>query len=420
MLTRLKLENFKNFKKAELHLGELTLLVGTNASGKSNLRDAFRFLHGVSRGYSLADIIGGKYGDGGYLEWRGIRGGTREIAMSGMAIFGIEAAFEGELNYRIHVAVADSLAPRVFAERLQIGRKTVFDTHPANAPRLPYAAGFLFAHIPRNDESGQNVPVSFSTSQSMLAQVIANTDPELTRAKDCAVHVRNMLSSMRFFDLAPDSMRKPSLPGQVVLGDHGENLSSVLQAICAEESSKRAILDWIKELTPLDVTDFEFVPDQTGKILVSLIEAGGQKTSAYSASDGTLRFLAMISALLGPSPARFYFFEELENGIHPTRLYLLLQLIEQRVAGGQIQMVATSHSPQLLGFLSEKAREAAALVYRRKDRTDVEIARIMDIPEAQKVLQKQNLSRLHESGWLEDAVSFLPGDQNTAAAEKTA
>ena len=58
----------------------------------------------------------------------------------------------------------------------------------------------------------------------------------------------------------------------------------------------------------------------------------------------------MIAAMLGPKPAKFYFIEELENGIHPTRLHLLLQLIEQKVAEGNIQVVATSHSPQLLGF----------------------------------------------------------------------
>jgi AAA15 family ATPase/GTPase len=49
MLTRLSLERFKNFYDTTLELGPLTLLVGTNASGKSNLRDAFRFLHVVSR-----------------------------------------------------------------------------------------------------------------------------------------------------------------------------------------------------------------------------------------------------------------------------------------------------------------------------------------------------------------------------------
>src|SRR5207249_2719431 len=76
MITRLRLQRFKNFRDAELHLGPLTLLVGANATGKSNLRDAFRFLHGVGRGYSLAEIFGEKWGDGGELQWHGIRGGT--------------------------------------------------------------------------------------------------------------------------------------------------------------------------------------------------------------------------------------------------------------------------------------------------------------------------------------------------------
>ena len=52
MIKSLKLTNFKNFRQATLPLGKLTLLVGTNASGKTNLIDAFRFLHGVARGYT--------------------------------------------------------------------------------------------------------------------------------------------------------------------------------------------------------------------------------------------------------------------------------------------------------------------------------------------------------------------------------
>jgi AAA15 family ATPase/GTPase len=50
MLERLKLRNFKSFREASVPLGPLTLVVGTNASGKSNLRDALRFLHGIGQG----------------------------------------------------------------------------------------------------------------------------------------------------------------------------------------------------------------------------------------------------------------------------------------------------------------------------------------------------------------------------------
>jgi AAA15 family ATPase/GTPase len=58
MLTKLTLERFKNFKKTELILGPITSLIGTNASVKSNIRDAFRFLHGIGRGYTLPEVIG--------------------------------------------------------------------------------------------------------------------------------------------------------------------------------------------------------------------------------------------------------------------------------------------------------------------------------------------------------------------------
>ena len=80
MITSLRLVNFKNFADETLKVGPFTVIVGANASGKSNIRDAFRFLHGIGRGYTLAEILGGKYGPGGYREWEGIRGAPGEIA----------------------------------------------------------------------------------------------------------------------------------------------------------------------------------------------------------------------------------------------------------------------------------------------------------------------------------------------------
>ena len=52
MITSLRLVNFKNFADETLRVGPFTVIVGANASGKSNIRDAFRFLHGIGRGYT--------------------------------------------------------------------------------------------------------------------------------------------------------------------------------------------------------------------------------------------------------------------------------------------------------------------------------------------------------------------------------
>ena len=453
MIHRLRVRNFKNLREATLGLGGLTLLVGTNASGKSNLRDAFRFVNGMGRGYTLADTLGAKYVEGGSLQWTGIRGGTREVLFPGAASFTLETIFSNddkvsrEINglrfgdlfrHAIEVEIdRKSGLPRVVRESLysinmmefgeewrrpwRIGPRSfesfaseqaIYDSEPADmvAKRnRPRSLGVSVPHLSKGKQSSKQL--TFSSDQPILSQIVLRDKipPFVRRAVTRALEE---LQSMQFLDLDPDAMRKPSGPGQNILGDRGENLSSVLQAICADETQKAAILKWIIELTPLDVADFEFVPDQTGRILLSLVESGGHSISAYSASDGTLRFLAMIAALFGPRPAGLYFFEELDNGIHPARLYLLLQLIEQTVAEGRIQMVATTHSPQLLGFLSEQARAAATLVYRLHGHPEGRTKRILDIPDIKRVLEGRSLGRLHELGWFENAVAFLQNGES--------
>ena len=115
MLKKIRLERFKNFKEAELTLGDFTILVGTNATGKSNIGDALRFLHGISRGYNLAEILGEKWGQGGFLEWEGIRGGKQNITFQNSPTFAIEVTFslpvadiyEGEDYLRPRVRVGE-------------------------------------------------------------------------------------------------------------------------------------------------------------------------------------------------------------------------------------------------------------------------------------------------------------------------
>lgn len=79
-----------------------------------------------------------------------------------------------------------------------------------------------------------------------------------------------------------------------------------------------------------------------------------------------------------------------------------------------ITMVATTHSPHLLGLISSTTLQYASLTYRLEGKADARIKRIVDIPEARRVIEQQDLTRLHASGWLEDAVVFV-GDEGAAA-----
>lgn len=418
MLRSLRLQGFKNFRDAELHLGALTLLVGENASGKSNLRDALRFLHGIARGYTLAEIVGEKWIEGGVLQWKGIRGGTREVTYCGRDAFSLEVALAAPLPSRYSIGVqisATGQAPRVIRESLWETQddgeraRLCFDSHPPENPPIQNDPQRLFVRIAGDGRNeSQTNGHAFPAGQPVLSQISQRHNVSQT-ARTAADLVQMALGQLRFLELAPDAMRLPSIPGQDILGDRGENLSSVLEVICRTGYDKKSLLDWVRELTPLDLVDFEFVPDQTGRILATFVESDGRRTSAYSASDGTLRFLTLAAAMLKPDSPPFYFIEELENGIHPTRLHLLLQLIEQVVREGRTQVVATSHSPQLLQALSEQGQAEAVLIYRLEGQPDARIRRIIDIPEARRVLLEQDLARLHASGWLEDAMAFSEG-----------
>ncbi|MFN9166174.1 MAG: AAA family ATPase [Pseudanabaena sp.] len=435
MLKSLRLENFKSFKNAELSLGDLTVLVGTNASGKSNIRDAFRFLHGISRGYSIAEIIGEKYGEGGVLQWRGIRGGTKEITYCGADSFAIAISFsihdgdtEYDLGYYIKIKLDNAAPfPYISLEKLTCTQKKhpLFDANSmsillANSTSIRFYDNWESRHvddlnkinIARSDLVSNYIPALFQLATGVKPQSISNDeDFNIPTTKKFCELALNAISDMRFLELSPDLMRLPSFAGQNTLGDRGENLSSVMLDICRDETRKAILLDWLQSLTPMDAKDFDFPEDFTGKVLLRIEEASGQKTTAYSASDGTLRFLGLLAALLGNQRSRFYFFEEPENGIHPNRLSLLLQLMQQEVANSSMQIVITTHSPLLLNFLSPESLEYASLMYRIGDRSESRITKIMDIPNARELVVNEGLSSLLDSGWLEDAMYFLEDEE---------
>lgn len=435
MIRSLRLRDFKSFRDVEVPLGPFTLVVGTNASGKSNLRDALRFLHGVGLGFTIAEIFGEKYGPGGILQWRGIRGGLPEAARVGSetsriafdVVTSVEHAQFG-LAYGIELIPGhNATSPYLEQEYLKFEGADLsnaamgFQVYGGNKDVwvLGSSANVFFALGPNKDFDFQ-IPLELRSHAPVLGQLPDVPESRPREIQETRTNVRALLSvfsSMRFLDLDPDAMRIPSNPGQTILGDRGENLSSVLQAICADPSRKTSLLEWVRALTPLDAADFSFESDFTGRILVHLVEAGGAKLSAASVSDGTLRFLAMVAALLSEDTGKIYVFEELDNGIHPTRLHLLLELIDRACAEQGVQVIATSHNPAMLAFLSERARADALLIYRGDDHTS-HVRRVMDLPNIAEILRTQDLSRLMLSGWLEDAAAFSEPDPAPEASDE--
>ena len=414
MINSLWLADFKNFSRVRLRMGRFTVIVGANASGKSNLRDAFRFLHGIGRGYTLPDIIGGKYGAGGQVEWEQIRGTAKEIVRFGQSEFVLIVTMTlncSAIEYRIVVGMDDarSGAFKVAAEQLSVDDSQIYTSYPGDSDPVQYQDDDTHLLL-RMDKTGENRKyghlIAVRPDQPALTQI--HEHKRVIRShKEWASQVAQSLAGMRFLDLSPDRMRQPAFPGQTVLGDSGENLPTVLKEICADERRKKTLAGWTQELTPMDVQDFDFPTDPTtGRVQLVLVERNGNRVSAYSASDGTLRFLAMLAALLGTNPARLYVFAEIDNGIHPSRQQLLIDLIEGQTVKGDYQVVTTTHSPDLVELVGTDTFESTSVVCRCPDTDDAEIRAVAELPNAKKLRKSQGLGRLHRSGWMENAVLF--------------
>ena len=376
MITSIRLVNFKNFADETLRVGPFTVIVGANASGKSNIRDAFRFLHGIGRGYTLAEILGGKYGGGGQREWEPIRGAASEVVRFGRPQFSLEVGFELNDTEK-HYSIEIGYEPAGYSIFQWLYEKLTSDT-------------VIETSMPRSD-----------SEPSILLQ----------EPKDIRYEILDLFANMRFLEPSPDRMREPSFPGANILGDSGENLPTVLEGICSDPTRKETLADWLSELTPMDVADFEFPRDPSGRIHLMLCEKNGRKNgrkvSAYSASDGTLRFLAVLAVLLGENPKGLYFFEEIDTGIHPARQWLLLELIEKQAAKNNIQIITTTHAPDLLTFVNDSTFENMSVVCRLEDSHDSIIRPVAELPDAKKLRQSgRGLGGLLTEGWMETALAF--------------
>ena len=412
MITSIRLVNFKNFADETLRVGPFTVIVGANASGKSNIRDAFRFLHGIGRGYTLAEIIGGKYGPGGQLEWAPIRGAADEIIRFGQHAFALEVEVsEGKYSrskYLIEVGI-DTARPGIFRVKREELRY-VYTSHPyGNDPVAAQGddTHLLLRMAKTVDQRKYGHRVEVRPDQPALTQLKEHRKI-VKNHKDRAENIIRILGNMRFLDLVPDQMRKPAFPGQTVLGDGGENLPTVLREICDDPNRREVLAAWTRELTPMDVQGFQFPADPiTGLIQLVFQESNHRNVSAYAASDGTLRFLAMLVSLLGSKPGSLYFFEEIDTGIHPARQSLLLELIEGQTARNDVQIITTTHAPDLLTFVSDKTFENMSVVCRLEDSNDAIIRPVAELPNARESRTSgRGLGGLLAEGWMETALAF--------------
>jgi predicted ATPase len=407
MLTSLTLTNWKSFGETrnELPLAPLTLLVGPNGSGKSNALDALRFLQGAALDFPLGDVLRGRW-EGQREIWPPIRGQVVEAARTGMKRFEIGSRWKLEAGNVAHTIAVDTTRDAL------LDSESLLD--PQSSPVFTTGAAYVNGAPGRDSEGRIRAAFGLHKVGPALTNLLDSThsllnartfrpvkadpfDPEhLTLLRD----LRSALGAIAFVAIDPARMRDYRPMFAPSLGASGENTSAVLRS--ASPELRADIVDWVSELCAPKVDDIGFDETQLQEVMLYLHE-GGHRISARSVSDGTLRFLGLVTALLTAKPRSVIVLEEPDVGLHPARIHLLARLLEQATSRGGVQVIATTHSPTLLAHLSPESLANVVALGRDDDGVTV-CQRVGDLAHFATLRDSAQLDHLVSTGWLERAL----------------
>lgn len=406
MIRSLRLQNFKSFANQEVKLAPFTLLIGANASGKSNLFDAVRFLKGLGLDYPVTDVLRGRW-EGGREIWQGVRGGAAETVRRPLDTARITSTWSvDEVVLHHSVEFSADQHPHICAESLVADEygQYIFDTHAATlGTTTGLAEGGAINVGLKGIGGGRNPRARYASSRSLLGQI-----EQIDRLHELVIPLSRSLAeqmaNVQFLDITPSRMRGYVATSTDQLGAEGENVSSIVYQLAQSEQQKTELIDWLVELCAPELRDLDFVLTDLGDVILRFVEGDGTKISARSLSDGTLRFLGEIVALLTAKDGSVIFIEEIENGLHPARVHLLVNLYEAVTRARNVQVVATTHSPPLLNALSDEALGNAVLFARSPETDGTITSRLTDLPDFGRVKERRGIEYLFTTKWLERAL----------------
>lgn len=399
MIQTLKIENFKSFKELKLEFGNLNFIIGSNASGKSNLFDAFRFLQGVGNGFTLPEIINGKPKSATAEVWEPIRGGSSMLAFLGAEHQ--ETRFELSLNesYLKHAftnqwqLAFDPKQLKIINERFAWFESMLRKTND------PKQKSFGVVHDLGNHT--KRAPNYEYLSRKPAISQFREGRKGTKREREKVDQFLTSLSNMQKLDLWPTTLREYSKARFVErMGEHGENFAALIQTLIEDAKTKDAYLTWLQNLRPQEVTDIKVLKGAVGEPLFCLAE-GDKEFPAPALSDGTLRFAAIAAALFQPDMPAILTIEEIENGIHANRLRLLVELLRQQAKVTNTQIFVTTHSSIILSWLNEEEYAHTYFCKRDEATGESKICPLTDIPNFQNIVSRQPIGDLFAEGWME-------------------
>ena len=391
MLKSIYLHNFKSFAKAELPLEQLTLMIGSNASGKSNALEALWILSQLATGRELSVILDGERRSDGR-----VRGGSAACPRVPFQSFELGCTYQAEkyeLEYRITIRVDDGVVvERESLKRImQDKREVLFETEESVPPwfiSVQYLTG-------EKNDLGTLCEHKMSTLSQIYGQMLRDTEVLRRTASDIQLF-RLVLSKIFLFQPEPWRMRDYARMGDKELRFNGENLSAVLHDLRETKNGIEDIRKIIDDLPDNGIEKMGFILTSARDVMLLLHESGGIQMDARQLSDGTLRCLAILAAVYSEPEGSMIVVEELDNGIHPSRITKLLHAIQQIAAERHLMLVVTTHNPAVMDAVGPDHMDGLVLCYRSKEDGASTFARIVDLPDYLRLVAKGTMGELAE------------------------
>jgi len=423
MLTSITLKNFKSYREASLPLAPLTVLIGANASGKSNAIEGLRLLAWLAQGHRLSSIqyavqdsekvIRGRVQDLGYHEEKVISLGCgSDLADWDSLSLSLELR-GGELHIVDElVAGPGTTVPLYHLDQPSQGNGTDVRVAYNN-----FARGGIKPHLTASDQFAVFTQLESAARFEKGHQKAQRVIPDVTGL------YRRWLENVLFLDPVPVRMRDYSFPHEKRLLGDGSNLSSILYGLwggnkveCsdAEQANRTAILGLIQSLPEQDIHGLGFIEGPRGEVMVNLVESFGAENRKYDASllsDGTLRVLAIAAAMLSAEEESLVVIEEIDNGVHPSRAHHLLERIREIAERRFLRVLLSTHNPALLDALPDRALPDVVFCYRHPEDGSSRLIRLESLEDYPELLAQDSLGRLMTTGMLERFVKSPRGGE---------
>jgi len=395
VIRHLEINGFKSLRKVSLDLEALNIFIGTNASGKSNFFDALRVLQGIGYGFTVDEIFNGKPRGATSEVWAGIRGGSENAAFRHheKVSFRVELT-DGEMDRPLKYSITFLPAAGIVAqEALHWGDTPIFESAPSGRS---VGLWVRYYHPER-----QPVDLPFPLDRPVSRELLKSAECAGTH-KDLLASCSILLSDAQSLDPAPEVLRGyATSPTARRMGERGENFPAIVAAVMKKQATADAYSAWLKELTPVEFDEVLTVPGALKEPLFAF-RLNRETYPAPVLSDGTLRFAALAAAFFQLDLPRMLMIEEIEDGIHPSRLRLLVELL--RSQAGRPQVMATTHSPLVLAWLNDNDYRSTFFCRKDEESGASIITPLSAEPKLLEIVKKQPLSELFAEGWLENAL----------------